>query len=168
MVRFQCQLTYVVFQVSLQDSVKARLLDAQHSVVEVIYSEERIAVSLFAHSLDLLPTVAAFLTSQQPSRALLRTHLQFFSTALYSAQPDLGLKVILSLILPFALFSKPRQKTAVSVWEVVSGSRLCNHPLLRGVSDIVKSAIGSGDERPSLGADEMAVINAALVARLAG
>ncbi len=122
----------------------------------------------FTQSPDLLSSIVTLLTSQQPTRALLRTHLQFFSNAFYSAQPDLGLKVILTLVLPFAIFSKPRQKTAAGVWEVVCGSPLSKHPLLKGVSDIVKSASSSGDEKSSLGADEMAGINAALVARLAG
>lgn len=76
--------------------------------------------------------------------------------------------MILSLILHFALLSKPRQKTATNVWEVVCGSALSKHALLKGVSEAVNPALISGDEKASLDAEEMASINAAVVARLAG
>ncbi len=146
MVYRQRRLTFLSIKLSLQDSIKARLLDAHPSVIEVIYGEERTAVSLFTQSPELLSSVVTLLTSQQPTRALLRTHLQFFSNAFYNAQPYLGLRVILSLVLPFAIFSKPRQKTAAGVWEVVCGSPLSKRRFSRASSP--------GDERSSLGADE--------------
>ncbi|KLO17716.1 hypothetical protein SCHPADRAFT_845947 [Schizopora paradoxa] len=152
---------------SLQDSVRARLLDVYPSVLQVIYEEEKMAVSLFTQSPDLLSSICTFLTSQPPSRALLRTHLHFFSNALYNAQPDFGLKVILSLIFHFALLSKPRQKTAASVWEIVCGSSLSKHAILKDVSEIVEPVFAPGDGKSSLEAEEMASINAALITRLA-
>ncbi|KAH8112066.1 hypothetical protein DFH11DRAFT_1788270 [Phellopilus nigrolimitatus] len=146
--------------IALQDALRARVYDANPAVLDALYASPAAVIPLLA-SANAISALATSLTAQTAPRAVLRAHLAFFCGAVYARHPDLGTQVLLELVLPHALFSKPRGKTAASVWEVVAASSLGGHKLLKGVIEVVKAA---GE---SLGVEEMMKLNIALTKKLA-
>ncbi|KAI5117129.1 hypothetical protein M0805_007713 [Coniferiporia weirii] len=145
---------------TLQDALRARVYDASPTVLDTLYATPAPLILLLAAP-GALTELANSLTAQSAPRAVLRAHLAFFCNAFYSAQPTLGMQVLLALVFPNALFSKARAKTATSVWEIVNASDLGGHKLLKGTKDIVKAA------KDGLGVEEMPKLNNALAKQLA-
>ena len=113
---------------ALRTAISARLTDSNISVIEALYSKPTQLIPILS-DLEILNTLSASLISDPPSRAILRSHLSFLFNHLISANSSLGLPVILNFVLPHALYTKPRSKTAASVWEVISDSPLKKHKL---------------------------------------
>ncbi|THH02630.1 hypothetical protein EW145_g6726 [Phellinidium pouzarii] len=147
-------------QPALHDALCARVYDTSAAVLEALYATPAQIITILSAP-NALAELAASLTAQTLPRAVLRAHLSFFCNSFYSAQPTLGMQVLLGLVFPHVFFSKPRGKTASSVWDVVCASALGSHMLLRGTKEIINAT------NSSLGVEEMAKTNTALAKQLA-
>lgn len=162
-------LSYYHLQLSLKNALLARLYDSSSVVLEALYMELATIVPLVSDA-NTLKALAESLLTQTTSRPVLRAHLSFLCNGFYEAKPELGLQVLLQIILPHALFTKSKQKSAMSVWEVVTSSKLSSHKLLKGLKEAVKEVVGGlkDGEKASISAEEMAKTNAAVAKALSG
>lgn len=130
-----------------------------------------------------------------PSRALLRSHLNFLTNHFYPSlhgSEDIevqGLKnrIIHEILFPHLLFSKPRQKSVALVWEVIEasekegqavGNTISHHEFIAGCVEAVRweEAKAKGDQQPTeeeVGSSydatkTMADVNIALASKIAG
>lgn len=160
-------LSYQHLQLSLKNALLARLYDTSSVVLEALYMELATIVPLISDA-NILKALAESLLTQ--TRPVLRVHLSFLCNGFYEAKPELGLQVLLQIILPHALFTKSKQKSAMSVWEVVISSKLSSHKLLKGLKKAVKEVVGGlkYGEKASISAEEMAKTNAAVAKALSG
>jgi U3 small nucleolar RNA-associated protein 10 len=127
----------------------------------------------------IIDKIASALRTSNLTRAIVRLHLGFFAEhfipqALVQRQGKLARYTLESLFLPFLLFSKPRQNTAFSVWEILGSSALWlstpgrpsgDLDLLTGCIPIVKEL---SPKKSKLSVDEMVVVNASVCAKVAG
>ncbi|EJD05052.1 uncharacterized protein FOMMEDRAFT_105292 [Fomitiporia mediterranea MF3/22] len=141
---------------TLQEALMGRMYDTSTVVLDALYADSKVFLPLLANSADVLSKLATFLTEQNVSRAVLRSHLTFFCNAFVATHPEHTVQVALTLVFPNALFSKPRGKTAAAVWEVVVASRLGENKLFIGTRDIIEKC-----------GDDVAETNNALTKKLA-
>ena len=163
--------------------------DTDVSVVEALYSNStQLLPVVRADAETYINTVARILnsSSSSPSRAVVRLHLSFIATHFYPSTAEIpGYSEVKTLavervLFPQLLFSKPRQKSAALVWEIientekegVAGKSLSHHELLNGCLEAVRWEEGKAAEEHSSGSYEatqtMANANIALAAKIAG
>jgi U3 small nucleolar RNA-associated protein 10 len=143
--------------------------DSEQTVLEVLYEKPDIIAPIFAiEASGYLQTLSTSLGSK-PKRGLLRLHLSFVLKSLYHFLESKDKEELVShLLFPFLLFSKSRQHTAESVWDIVfenmekeTGKEF---EMLKGCAEIVKG------ERERAGDDaieKMKYINSALSTKIA-
>ncbi|KAH9943771.1 hypothetical protein B0H21DRAFT_877669 [Amylocystis lapponica] len=123
-----------------------------------------------------------------PSKSIVRTHLTFAAEHFYRAvskQEDavLAARIVDEIFMPFLLFSKPREKTATLVWEIIEATAqdgtdstaLSNHELLGGCVEAVRwEQARQQQQQPEEGeggyrnVELLAKINLAVSAKIAG
>ena len=161
------------------DALRARILDTAPAVIEALYTQPDAVLPIL---LDDASAYLAALASAPLSRALTRLHLTFLATHVYptlrSRDPMLAERVLFDVFWQYLVMSKPRQKTATVVWEVLEGAEgedgLARYELLGGCVDAVRWEQGAGkagekgkeDEKKVI--ERMAKINLALAAKMAG
>jgi hypothetical protein len=109
--------------------------------------------------------VASLSPASQPPRALVRTHLAFLASHLCPVVDDNSLGDIFhKIFFPFLLFSKPRKRTAETVWEIISevDSGMGKYELLAGCFDIWRAA----DSQDPV--EKMGSLNFAITSKIAG
>ena len=144
-----------------------RTYDSNASVLAALYEVPAPILPLISQP-SALKSLASSLLEQGSSRSVLRAHLAFLCNALYVAYPDSGLHVLLEIVLPHGLFSKPRYKTAVSVWEIILTSPLGDHKLLRGLKTSLAGVIGAAEqEKSNLAPEDMTKVNDDIATKLA-
>ncbi|CDO68791.1 hypothetical protein BN946_scf184989.g57 [Trametes cinnabarina] len=181
---------------SISSTLLLRVHDSDASVLKALYtSNPQTAVRVL-----LTPTPTAYLdalvqalhgSSAKPSRDVIRAHFSFllshFLPALAAQEEDaqklreLTRRIAVDIILPFLLYTKPRMKTAQTIWGILEaaedqGLNPAMFELLGGCVEAVRWE----QQRPSAGAKDkdgnknnmdvplMTKINIAVAAKIAG
>lgn len=162
-------------QDAAQDALRARILDTAPVVIEALYAQPAAVLPV------LLADPSAYiesLASAPLSRALTRLHLAFVAAHVYPALPALAECVVFDVFWQYLAVSKPRQKTAGVVWEILEAADreggVARCELLGGCVDAVRWEQGMGkggeqgkeDEQKTM--ERMAKVNLALAAKMAG
>jgi len=161
-------------QQSMSSALLARVLDTNPQVLEVLYHKPSIIVPIISKNwrtyIDSL--VHALCTvNTKPNRLVLRIHLTFLVLHFCrTTNPSVLAEVFHRIFFPFLLFSKPRQRTAVVVWEVISqglnGSDGVDvFELLRGCADGCKWENGMDGVDSVV---KMSSINTEIASKMAG
>ena len=174
---------------SIHTALVARVQDSNVSVLEALYAKPAQLVSvLLADVNTYVDTVAQVLHAPGPTplgRAAVKAHLSFIIGHMYPSltqanEPEHAAQILDRVLFPYLLFSKPRQKTAALVWELVEAGEqtqgsVGRSALLAGCVDAVrweerKSSEGgkTADEDSYRNTEIMATINLALAAKIAG
>ncbi|KAI0920552.1 hypothetical protein AcV5_010550 [Taiwanofungus camphoratus] len=112
------------------DTVKTalwtRVQDSNASVIEALYANpSELLPVLLERTESYISSLAEVLHSNtsSPSRNIIRLHLAFlanhFFTSVHERDAALASRIVDRLFFPYLLFSKPRQKTAALVWEIL-------------------------------------------------
>jgi U3 small nucleolar RNA-associated protein 10 len=100
----------------------ARVQDTHIGVLEALYENPAALTPVFASNpKEYLASLAATMGSQtKPKRNILRLHLTYLASSFWSVA-DLATQeeIFHQGFFPFLLFSRPRQKTADLVWDIV-------------------------------------------------
>lgn len=158
--------------------------DSNATVLEALYSQpEQLLPILLNDTLAYIETVARALhapSGESPSRNVLKAHLSFVTSYLYPAlsqggKVELAAQVLDHIFFPFLLFTKPRQRTAGIVWELIEASEnvagsIAKCEILAGCVDAVrweenKSATPENKEKAP---GTMSKVNLAIASRVAG
>lgn len=137
-------------------------------VLEALYdSPSHLAQAVLPDGLEYINALALSVAAPgaKPKRAILRLHFGFLVGHLLPSLSESLQEITLKrLLLPFLMFSKPRQHTAELVWDaieaVIPGSKAME--LLKGCSDIVKK-----DENGERTVDTMVTTNLGLTSKIA-
>ncbi|TCD67119.1 snoRNA-binding rRNA-processing protein utp10 [Steccherinum ochraceum] len=154
---------------SARTALLTRVQDSNAAVLEALYADPSALLPVLLDSLDeYVSTLARALESV--SRSILKHHMGFVATHLYlalSSRPEWQDRIVHELIFTFLLFSKPRQKAAAAVWEILSTEKagLASHPLLAGCVDIVQQKESSETKHTG---DHSAQLNGAVASQIAG
>ncbi|KDQ54552.1 hypothetical protein JAAARDRAFT_135194 [Jaapia argillacea MUCL 33604] len=148
---------------AIHSALLARVFDTSIQVLETLYSVPSLLKPIFLeHASTYLKSVASVLvpsTSTTPSRHIIRLHLTFIlhhfsssSTSQAEEETNAGgrREIFETILFPFLLFSKPRQKTASLVWDIIGGG-VKGFEIISGCLDVVgKGREGEeGGERSS-------------------
>ncbi|EKM74924.1 hypothetical protein AGABI1DRAFT_123475 [Agaricus bisporus var. burnettii JB137-S8] len=147
----------------------SRVQDSEQVVLEALYEKPDIVAPIFAGEASAYIQSLSTSLGSKPKRSLFRIHLSFALRNLYRLLDSKDKKELVSdLLFPYLLFSKSRQHTAESAWDVVlehmkteSGREF---EMLKGCAETVKS------EREKVGDDaieKMKRINGALSTKIA-
>lgn len=187
-VQNSCCSEYMI-QVSVRSALVARVEDTHAIVVEALYAiPTELLPILLAEPEAYVSKVARVLHSQSPSKALIKAHVSFVANHFYPAvastekATELKSAIFSEIFFPLLLFSKPRQKTAALVWDVLkatddnssleAGTNLANYELLVGSVDAVRWEEGKVPQAPVDGSRQsiefMINVNMALSARISG
>ncbi|KAI0092311.1 armadillo-type protein [Irpex rosettiformis] len=125
----------------IRSALLARLQDTNTSVIEALYSNPvELLPILRADAAAYVTHVAQVLNSLSPAptKAIVRAHLSFIATHFYPTiaelpgYADVKTLVVQQAFFPQLLFSKPRQKSAALVWEIIQASE--KEPIARSLS----------------------------------
>ncbi|KAJ2923032.1 hypothetical protein H1R20_g14063, partial [Candolleomyces eurysporus] len=152
---------------SIRSALFGRIHDPSIEVLEVLYEKPEALAKCFSSSPSeyieaLVASVAA--PGAKPKRAVVRLHLGFLIGHLFQFLDAGNQEVVFErLLLPFLLFSKPRQHTAEVVWEAVEQAMKVSpdalaFELLKGCPELVKK---DGQ------VESMVAANSAIAARVA-
>lgn len=162
-----------------EDALRARVLDTAPAVIEALYAQPPAILPVL---LADAPAYLAALADAPLSRALTRLHLAFLAAHVYPAlrarDPALAERVVFDVFWQYLAASKPRQKTAGVVWEILEGVEgeggVARCELLGGCVDAVRweqdagKAGEKGKEDEHKAMERMAKVNLALAAKMAG
>lgn len=146
----------------------ARIQDSSTPVLEALYEHKP---SVFTdvlgrfHSsrVEYVKALNMALSDSKPKRAIVRLHLTFlFGHAFKTLEEDLKGDVFYGSVHPFLGWSKPREKTAECVWELVHD---VPYPVLTGCSAIITSHKKNTERKDEILA--MVDLNATLVRTMA-
>lgn len=145
-------------------TLRSRVYDSSADVLDVLYSSPELIIPLFNSeaALATIGTSISSLGTSNSARTTLRSHLVFFCGPFVSAHPELSGAVLRTLVLPYALFTKPRGRTVASVWATVGSTALGSCALLHGTMEVVQKMEGSLDH------GKMEIANVELAQQLAG
>ncbi|RPD60690.1 hypothetical protein L227DRAFT_501246 [Lentinus tigrinus ALCF2SS1-6] len=181
---------------SIASTLLLRVHDDAVPVLQALYSTSpEVTAQLFVASDAYIDALKQALhgSSAKPSRDVVRVHLAFLLShfvpaASASSQPEEGQegeseenrehnrRVVMDILLPFLLYSKPRAKTAVAVWELLETAEDSGvmFELLGGCVDAVKweqarpgAKDKNKDDKESIDAELMTKINVAVAAKVA-
>ena len=151
-------------------------VEVSSTVAEAMY-ESPGARKLLATQRAIISASSIAKTSSDPNRTLIQAHLKFFCNAAYEANPELGDKIILELIIPFSYYTKKKWKTTQEVWELVKNSAWwkSGHGLLSGLENLEVPVVEEADPEvtkdntrsPHPEVDSMMKFNMDLVATIA-
>lgn len=145
------------YQPSIHSALLSRTIDTDLEVLTALYSLPLLITPiLLSNSSTYISALSYSLTDiSSPSRQLIRTHLTYLAHH-FTKHPDaapsgagdgeLVKKVFEELVWSFLLWSKPRQKTAAVVWEILGSEEatsdpargVANYELLSGCIDAMK------------------------------
>jgi U3 small nucleolar RNA-associated protein 10 len=96
--------------------------DTHIGVLEGLYENPAVLTPVLASNpKEYLASLSATLASQtKPKRNILRLHLTYLASSFWSVvDPVTQEEIFHQVFFPFLLFSRPRQKTADLVWDIV-------------------------------------------------
>lgn len=145
---------------------------------------------LLADPVNYIQTTSQILHGQttSPGRHIIKTHLSFIASHFYpnvASLPNadqLSTLVFEQVFFPFLLFSKPRQRTASLVWEIIKATEksatgdavLSRYELLSGCVEAVSweeakhQSTGTGGEDSYHSTEGLAKSNITIAAKIAG
>ncbi|KAJ8454332.1 hypothetical protein ONZ45_g19349 [Pleurotus djamor] len=165
----------------IHNALLLRLLDSEASVIEVLYSKPAVIIPvILANFSTYLSTLTAAICTEdpgsksKPKRTLIRLHLAFAASNLCPSAKDSAVteKIFHALFVPFLLYSKPRQRTTESVWEILDQSKsdgkdewmLWKYEWLSGSLDIWEAGKDVGKDAEQQ--DTMSALNLALANKI--
>ena len=151
----------------------ARVHDTDAQVLDALYAKPSVVNPILSRdSAVYLDNLAASICipDSKPSRSVLRAHVTFLASNFCpTVEPQIQAEVFHKILFPFLLFSKPRQKTAEAVWEIVVQSEVQHgraiFELLGGCAETWK--LEQGKESADI-VETMVHLNLALVSKIAG
>jgi len=163
-IRFGCA------QDSVHSALLTRVQDTSTQVLDALYTNPVLVIPIFSRNSE---TFIAHLVSSlcsagsKPARALLRTHFTFLASHFCpTVEPSVVGELFHKIFFPFMLFSKPRQRTAETVWETISDSEaaggLGKYELLGGCACLWKETNNTNL------VEKMGALNLALASKIAG
>ncbi|KXN83997.1 U3 small nucleolar RNA-associated protein 10 [Leucoagaricus sp. SymC.cos] len=122
----------------------SRAQDTEYQILEALYEKPDLVVPLFASSASAYIKILSTSLGSKPKRSLLRLHLAFALGQLYpTLESKLKEQLISEVLFPFLLFSKPRQHTAETVWDIVAETMAKEEgqefEILKGCTGVVKA-----------------------------
>ncbi|EMD35136.1 hypothetical protein CERSUDRAFT_107124 [Gelatoporia subvermispora B] len=170
-----------------KSALRARVLDINTVVLDVLYGTPDQILPVFLEDAEAYVSsvvTALHKTRPSPPRPVIRQHLSFiaehFFPAISTAHPSLAHCIFEKVFFPYFLFSKPRQKTATLVWEILEArsadytdtTGIGRYELLAGCVDAVRWEQGRQNEDSQQGeayrqTEELTRINLALAAKIA-
>ncbi|EPQ56067.1 hypothetical protein GLOTRDRAFT_129071 [Gloeophyllum trabeum ATCC 11539] len=153
-----------------------RIHDSNISVLETLYSQPTLLLPILTQHKDTyLSTLSAVLLSNNtPSRPVIRLHIAFLCHHFCKANPSANREAFEKVLFAFLLFSKPRQRTATAVWEIIGAPEgqegIGGYELLGGCVDAVQWEMSKQGASESEGksAQTMGSTNLALASKIAG
>lgn len=172
----------------MKAALRARIEDTEPAVLEALYAQPTLLLPLVLEDTSgYLSTLTQILHNQKdiPSRTVVRLHLAFVATHLSSplreADAALADRIVDELFFSYLLFTKPRQKTAAVVWEILEACEnnreehmgIVRYELLGGCVDAVRweeshRAEGMKDDGSHKNIELLTKINMAVAAKMAG
>lgn len=136
-------------------------------VLETLYEVPSAVLLVFVNNsqnyIDLLAS-AICTPGVKPKRQVIRNHIVFTLKHFFSnVEPTTRQEVFHKILFPFLLFSKPRQHTAETVWEILE--QTADYELLEGCADVWKLMQANDEGDP---VEKMARINSAVSSKIAG
>lgn len=128
----------------------------------------------FSHYMESLSR-----TLQSASRHAIKLHLSFVANHLYPvvcSRQEWRDSIFHDVFFPFLLYSKPRQKAAAAIWEILEGAgnaverdaSIESHELLGGCVETVRWHEASSQEDGGRNAELWEKINLAVASKIAG
>jgi U3 small nucleolar RNA-associated protein 10 len=177
-------------QGSMHFALLARLHDTDDQVVSAVYTQPHIILTIVethqSEYLSVLENVFAK-NGATTSRHIIRFHLLFLAHHFSKVvSPVVRDNIFQKFFFPFLLFSRPRQKTAKAVWNILGSEEaqaeggIGRHELISGCVDIVNweeiGAKRSKKSRPNStsissdfdGVEVMCKINMSIASKIAG
>lgn len=160
----------VSLQESIQAALFARVQDTNTEVLDALYSNPNVILPILQkHTAAYLSHLSNTLNApgSKPKKLFLRAHLTFLSAHFCRQIGPAALgQVFDKVFFPLLLFSKPKQRTAEIVWEIIAqGHGVGDYELLNGCVDIWNIE-KSKDVADSV--DKMTAMNLALSSKMAG
>ncbi|PPQ90282.1 hypothetical protein CVT25_013107 [Psilocybe cyanescens] len=129
----------------------ARLQESNVSVLEALYANPPAVTPIFASDpKSFLSSLSLAMDSDsKPKRNIFRLHLSYLASSFWKAvDPAIQTEIFHLILFPFLLFSKPRQKTAELVWDVIKEHfpETISLEWLNGCAQVVKSENTEGAE----------------------
>lgn len=152
--------------------------DTNQGVLEALYAEPTVLLPvLLARINDYVESLSR--TLESAPRGLVKQHLSFVALYVYPALSDRREwrdRIFYDILFPFLLFSKPRQKVAVAVWEILETaetnegeSGIGRYELLGGCIETVRWQEGSlGQDDNGRTPEVFGKINMAVAGKIAG
>lgn len=151
-------------------------LSEDQSVVSAVYeaSPGPLASNLMSDAGRFIAGVVDVLSRNvllKAERPLLRLHLNFFANVILThsmADAIVVRTIVEKLFLPVLLFSKPKQKRALLVWEIISSSPEAfeKADVLKGCAEIVMTGLQNAKNK--LTSEEMVEANDKIINQIAG
>ncbi|OCH90866.1 hypothetical protein OBBRIDRAFT_729952 [Obba rivulosa] len=172
---------------AVKSALRARVQDSNPAVLAAVYGEpEQLLPVLLEDPGTYISSVITALHKSQPAppRSVIRAHLSFlaehFLCAISTSSPSVVDHAVDEAFFPYLLFSKPKQKTAAFVWEILEARSadytdtkgIGRHELLAGCVDAVRweqgrQSGGRPEEDDYRNTEEMSRVNLALAAKIA-
>lgn len=151
-----------------------RIQDSSPEVLDALFAKPDVMVPLIISEQDASAYITylkqtLFSESAKPKRTFIRAHISFIVSHLTaSSYLDAGVtnSVFHDVIFPLLLFSKSKQKTADTMWEIIAKNEktgVAKHAWLKGCAKAVEA--GEGEEDAMV---KMTKANAAVSAKIAG
>lgn len=153
----------------------ARVHDSDLQVLEALYAEPAVLTRVFSQNattyIDNL-SQAIVTPSAKPKRSVIRIHLSYLVSHLCPSLDTTVLdQVFHEILFPFLLFSKPRQRTAELVWDIIAQhledpkyNAALGFGLINGFAGVVNEM---KDKNNDANVEKMASLNATLSSKIA-
>ncbi|KZT23010.1 hypothetical protein NEOLEDRAFT_1180414 [Neolentinus lepideus HHB14362 ss-1] len=160
---------------SIHLALLTRIHDTSLGVLETLYSQPTLLLPIISQHKDTyISTLSTVLLSNSvPSRQVIRLHLTFLCHQFCNANPNTSREVFEKVLFAFLLFSKPRQRTASAVWEIIGAQEAArgigSYELFGGCVDVVQWEMGNQDagEGEGKSVQAMSKVNLALALKVA-
>lgn len=146
---------------SLREILKSRVYDNEQQILQALYDSPELLLPSVSN-ISFVIEFSNFIVKQDLSRSLLRLHFKFICGAYCDANPSLVTPVLLHVVFPFLLFTKPRQKSAAAIWGILKKSVLAEHKLLKGSFDTLQ-----GELEEEKDVDRLSTFNSRLADQIA-
>ena len=145
----------------MHNALRARFEDTNTTVIETLYEAPQALLPIVSNK-DFLTTLSKALSAEDLPRAVLRQHLNFLCNNFSTANPSLQVEIFTQVLFEHLIFTKSRQKSATAAWEIVQGSAISRHQVLKGTLEIVKSK-----DANARSVEDMVSVNKQVVDRIA-
>lgn len=168
---------------SIQSALMIRIQDTSAPVLEALYANPaELLPIIFNDASAYIDTISHVLhSSPAPGRSIIKAHVTFVARHLYPALVErsdgtkLAGRLFYDVALPFLLYSKPRQKTASAIWEILEATEkvddatfgLARYELLAGCVDAARWETSDDREGGNRSASSFIKVNLAVAGRIA-